>query len=325
MRTKYFKTLRSIYHRYESYYCQSPYYSNPQIKLHNWCTPAPQDYWLPRFIENKHIVDGQKIGVFSVFGLRTMIRLDRSNVKIFLARENVHRPNWENYDDVCLNEKSLDLCIGFDYGIENERYIRFPLWIMWVFSPEVTYTEVKSFCDRVNSEKNSSYEDRRYCAFISSHDDIGRKEAFNEIDSIAPVDSCGKFMNNNNDLIAKYSNNKFEFLRHYRFNLCPENSNCEGYCTEKIFEAISSGCVPIYWGSNNNPEPNVLNHNAICFIDVGKPNESSVLDKIRNLNLNKQDYDCFSKQKRLSADAPDIIMEYITALENRLKVILKNC
>ena len=325
MRTKHFKKLRSIYHRFEAYYCDSPYYNNPQIKLHNWCTPAPQDFWLSRFIENRFEADTQKIGVFSVFGLRQMIRLDRSDIKIFLARENVHRSNWKNYDDICLKEKSLDLCIGFDYGIDDERYIRFPLWIMWIFSPNVTYDEVKCFCDRVNSADNSSYDDRSFCVLISSHDDDGRKEIFNEIDTIAPLDSCGKFMHNNNDLFEKYSNNKLELLRHYRFNLCPENSNWEGYCTEKIFEAISGGCVPIYWGSNNNPEPCVLNHNAICFIDVGKPNESSVLEKIRNLNLNKQDYDYFSKQNRLLKEAPDIIMESIEDLENRLRAILKNC
>lgn len=324
MRTKGFKALRSIYHRYEAYYCKSPYYCNPSIMLHNWCEPAPQDFWLPRFIESKHIVDKQKIGIFSVFGLRSMIRLDRSNVKIFLARENVHRSNWKDYDDVCLNEKSLNLCIGFDYEINDERYIRFPLWIMWIFPPTVTYKEVRNFCDRVNYAKNSSFDDRKFCAFISSHDDVGRKEVFEEINAIAPVDSCGKFLHNNNDLLERYSNNKYEFLRHYRFNLCPENSNCEGYCTEKIFEAISSGCVPIYWGSDNKPEPGLLNHDSICFINVGKPNECSALEKIRDLNLNKEKYDYFSKQDRLSKDAPDIIMEYIANLENRLKVILKN-
>lgn len=306
------------------YEVHSDFFENSHIKLHNWCTPAPQDFWISRFIEQKKLSEGKRVGIFSVFGLRSMIRLDRSDVKIFLARENVHRSNWLQYDDVCLKEKSLDLCIGYDYGIVDERYIRFPLWIMWLFPPDVTYHEIKQFCERVNSVNNSSYGDRKFCSFISSHDDDGRKELFSEINSIASIDSAGRFMHNNDDLKTKFADDKLAFLRQYRFNLCPENSNYEGYCTEKIFEAISSGCIPIYWGSNNNPEPDVLNHKAVCFIKVGEPNAESDLEGIRSLNNCKSEYEDFARQPRLKSEAPDVIMQYICDLEEKLSGIFKN-
>jgi hypothetical protein len=41
-------------------------------------------------------------------------------------------------------------------------------------------------------------------------------------------------------------------LKKYRFCFCYENSNnTPGYITEKIFDCLVSGCVPIYWGAEN--------------------------------------------------------------------------
>jgi hypothetical protein len=39
---------------------------------------------------------------------------------------------------------------------------------------------------------------------------------------------------------------KTEFLRTTNFNLCPENTDADFYVTEKIWEAIAAGCLPIY-------------------------------------------------------------------------------
>lgn len=45
---------------------------------------------------------------------------------------------------------------------------------------------------------------------------------------------------------------KWNVYPHYRFALCYENIRDEpGYVTEKMFDAMRVGCVPIYWGANN--------------------------------------------------------------------------
>jgi len=44
---------------------------------------------------------------------------------------------------------------------------------------------------------------------------------------------------------------KIDILRSYRFNLCLENTSYDYYCTEKIWDAIHAGCLPIYYGKNN--------------------------------------------------------------------------
>ena len=41
----------------------------------------------------------------------------------------------------------------------------------------------------------------------------------------------------------------------------------EGYFTEKIFNALESGTIPIYWAISN-PEPRILNPKSYCFADV---------------------------------------------------------
>lgn len=46
-------------------------------------------------------------------------------------------------------------------------------------------------------------------------------------------------------------NVKIDILRSYRFNLCLENTVYDYYCTEKIWDAIHAGCLPIYYGKNN--------------------------------------------------------------------------
>lgn len=42
---------------------------------------------------------------------------------------------------------------------------------------------------------------------------------------------------------------KFKVLKNYKFTLCFENAVFPGYITEKIFDAIFAGSVPIYYGA----------------------------------------------------------------------------
>jgi hypothetical protein len=58
--------------------------------------------------------------------------------------------------------------------------------------------------------------------------------------------------------------NKFEVLANARFCICFENAkDISGYITEKIFDCLFAGCVPIYWG-----EPHIEDIvPQACFID----------------------------------------------------------
>ena len=43
--------------------------------------------------------------------------------------------------------------------------------------------------------------------------------------------------------------NKTEFLKAYKFSIAMENSNGDGYISEKIVDSFISGTIPIYYGS----------------------------------------------------------------------------
>jgi hypothetical protein len=57
---------------------------------------------------------------------------------------------------------------------------------------------------------------------------------------------------------------KVEVLRQYRFTICFENAReIDGYISEKIFDCLVAGTIPVYWGA-----PNIRDHvPAECFID----------------------------------------------------------
>jgi hypothetical protein len=45
---------------------------------------------------------------------------------------------------------------------------------------------------------------------------------------------------------------KIDTLEKYRFAICYENAyDIPGYITEKIFDCLFAGCIPVYWGANN--------------------------------------------------------------------------
>lgn len=57
---------------------------------------------------------------------------------------------------------------------------------------------------------------------------------------------------------------KRTLLAGYKFSICYENArDIPGYITEKIFDCLMSGCIPVYWGA-----PDITRYvPADCFID----------------------------------------------------------
>lgn len=67
---------------------------------------------------------------------------------------------------------------------------------------------------------------------------------------------------------------KLDMLAGYRFCFCYENfSSPDGWITEKIFDAMFAGCVPVYWGPDN-----TAHHiPADCYIDASKLSGSQAI------------------------------------------------
>lgn len=304
----------------------SEFSSGHQVKLYNWSRPFIHDAWLVDFIEKRGLLDGKpnaKIGLYSIFAPFWLSAFDGADARIFVERENLHKPLMQAWLHRFLDDRRISLSLGFD-EIDHAQYMRFPFWIMWsVFSPTADYREIKNQIAKMDSPLNHSYDDRKFCAYLCSHNDKGRRKMYEQFSYIDKVDCDGKLFHNNDELKTVFNDDKLAYLRQYRFNLTPENTNQDGYVTEKLFEAICSGCIPIYHGSDNNPEPDVLNKDAIVFIEVGAENKDAI-DNVKSLNASKEAYLHYANQKRFMPHAHEIIWESYCELESRIREIVKN-
>jgi hypothetical protein len=85
--------------------------------------------------------------------------------------------------------------------------------------------------------------------------------------------------------------NKWEVFPKYRFSLCYENIRDEpGWITEKIFDSIRAGCVPIYWGA-----PNITDYvDREAFIDRRYfVDDAALADYL--INMSEQEYNKYQE------------------------------
>lgn len=90
------------------------------------------------------------------------------------------------------------------------------------------------------------------CAWVSGPwDRSGRKEFMSELMLYMGVDSYGRVLNNTGDTLVREHERRLAIMTRYRFALALENSIAEDYVTEKVFDALSVGAVPVYLGAPN--------------------------------------------------------------------------
>ena len=286
-----------------------------QIKFFNFWEPLSIDNWFFKFIHSRNLLKdnpGTTISFFSVFGRKYAIDFNNSDIKIFFTGENVYRSlsGLYKYTDYCLSD--VDLSLGFE-NIASDKYVRFPVWILFIFEPDSSDDEIRETCRGLSINKYS--ERKKFASHISSIDRTGlRAEMCNSIGKIERVDCAGRFMNNTDELYTLYNDNKINYLRNFKFNICPENSNRRGYVTEKLFQAFSAGCIPVYWGSDNEPEPGIINPEAVIFWK----GDGSAIERIRELHYSDNLYREFFEQPRLISGADELIIDMFNSLENKL-------
>ena len=165
----------------------------------------------------------------------------------------------------------------------------------------------------------------RFAALISSHDRSGLRTSILEgMEQVGKVSCAGSFRHNDDSLKMEFNDDKMDYLKQFCFNICPENSNAAGYVTEKVFQAISSGCIPVYWGSCNRPEPVVLNKDAIVFWKSGEENRDS-LSLIEDLTNSPKMMKEFLSQPRLLPTAEEYISDHLSAVESKISSLIERC
>lgn len=150
-----------------------------------------------------------------------------------------------------------------------------------------------------------------------------RENIIQSFSSISKVSCPGKFRHNDDTLLKDFNDDKMEYLKRFYFNICPENSNAMGYVTEKLFHCISAGCIPIYWGSYNNPEPDVLNKDAIIFWSSDEQKNKASLKLISDLYESPKLMNDFLSQPRLLPTAEEYIYNQMDLIEKCVSSLMK--
>ena len=89
---------------------------------------------------------------------------------------------------------------------------------------------------------------KKFCAAVISNCGLAytkfRLNFINKLSKYKKVDMGGNCMNNINRKVK----NKIEFLSNYKFSIAMENSDGDGYISEKITHSFLAGTIPIYFG-----------------------------------------------------------------------------
>lgn len=111
-----------------------------------------------------------------------------------------------------------------------------------------------------------------------------------QLNKYKEVDMAGKVFNN----IGKYINDKINFLSSYKFSIAMENSNGDGYSSEKIVDSFISGTIPIYYGDYMIDE--YINPNAYILIK-GEKDIQKKIEYIKRIDNDKKLYKKLLNQK----------------------------
>jgi hypothetical protein len=308
---------------------------------YNGHSAGPQKEWLYFFISEltgrKPLVSWYKpsLIICSSFGSYWLLKIILSIYKvpsIFFTEENLTTlKKYREYKTYLDGQPSL--AMGFDYcGTGNYR--RFPLWLMYLFSPEAAVTasvaDIQIRLDEIEAKTRCSK--TKFAAMVASHDGyaskkkvsghveiVSRAEITEKVGAIDFVNCPGKLLHNDNSLKDEYQDDKKVYLEQFVFNICAENACVEGYVTEKIFEALEAGTIPIYWGDPN-PEPTILNPQRIVFWNSSCAEE--VLSTIKALYLDLNLREQFLREPLFVKTAAKEIYDHFSCLRRDLARLL---
>ena len=166
---------------------------NEPIRYYDfWKTQLPEEMWFSRFIQYNGLISNpnKAINFCSVLGRASNLNRERSGINILFLGENINADRFRAHKSA-IEQRAFDLSLGFEHeGAGN--YMRFPLWILYLFKPEFSYADVKRQVASINQIK---YADKSgFCALVARHDTNGvRTQIFNKLNGIGKIASAGSF------------------------------------------------------------------------------------------------------------------------------------
>lgn len=197
---------------------------------------------------------------------------ENAKIKVFYTAER--------YD---FNENEFDFSISFKPQSKTNFYL--PNYIRkYGFNH---YYSLNKFIKPKKKEK--------FCCYVATNNVKKRNNFFKRLNAVKQVDSGGKCLNNLG-YRAPRGEKYFQFINSYKFMITFENYSQKGYNTEKIYNALYSNTVPIYWG-----DPTIKNHfNEKSFINYNDfKNEKELIGFILEVDNDDNLYQSFFQEEKL--------------------------
>ena len=176
--------------------------------------------------------------------------------------------------------------------VPNLPITYFPLNIL---SPEAVLQPSRAFKD-----KNGYGTDVAVAMFVSNSKAAGASERAKfceELIKYIPIHSYGKVLNNRREpdmqddprwpAIAQKRARKVKVLSHYKFYLAFENYQVPDYVSEKIYEGLFAGAVPVYRGARDVGRFMPSNDS---YIDANDMTPKELADLLRRLSSDEKEY-----------------------------------
>ena len=135
-----------------------------------------------------------------------------------------------------------DYAIGHAHITYFDRYSKFP----FCFISSLKKIELRKIIEIRKNALNPKI-NKKFCSAAISNSyitDKFRLKFIEELNKYKRVDMGGSYKNN----VGGKVKNKTLFFSDYKFSIAMENSNGDGYATEKIIDSFISGTIPIYYG-----------------------------------------------------------------------------
>ena len=301
--------------------------SDKKITYRNWWTVKGEKeltgyfdgMWFTRYIQSRFPDEDYKLNIFSVFGRHYNLTEKMPGKKIFYSGEDMNyrfRNIKNEFGPYALSY--VDLAMGYDL-IDNDKYLRFPGYLRYIFKPNVNEKKIE---DTFNDFNSLNYEKTKDVALIASHDRWKTRTAIaNDIQDYVNIEYAGRWRNNTRELWDKFNDKKNEYLKQFKFNVCPENLVDDAYVTEKIFQSIQTNCIPLYMGGGNYLEPKILNKDAIL---IWKPDEDNtdVIELFKNLMTDEKSYSEFKDQNVILDTAAKHVIKKFKTFDKHLERLI---
>ena len=250
--------------------------------------PKRHRFWLKNKLKDKFRIKFDKYKpdylIYNTFGNEHLNDKYSNSIKIAIFTEN-------KIPDL----SEADYAIGQAHINYLDRYFKFPIFL-WRNIKAISQLRKKSL-ENPNRTK--------FCAAVISNNITtnGFREKFiNELNKYKTIDMGGIFLNN----IGGPVQNKIEFLSSYKFSISMENSEGDGYLSEKIYDSLISGTIPIYYGDFTLDE--YINPKAIILIKEER-NMKEKIEYIKEIDNNSEKYLSILKENILTNENIDKIIE----------------